>query len=188
MCQGVFFSCCEQVCSELLFPVVPLLESMRLWSFVTMTRHATWAKVNLAWGPWEPWGCHCMCWAPVPLSVLCTRLAAEPGTERTDRVTAVPVRCGLGAGAEHRWLHWCPGHSLEVTLPPAVQLAGAAEQDMCPGGCVHTQQGDNGPGTMCPGVLWYPAPLALCWCMARCFTSVGRASTLPAPEALVILQ
>lgn len=44
--QFVFF-CSKQVCSELLFPVVPQLESMRLWSFVTMTRHASWGKVNL---------------------------------------------------------------------------------------------------------------------------------------------
>lgn len=48
-CAKVFL-CCEQVCSELLFPAVPQLESTRLWSSVTMTRHATWAKVQLGMG------------------------------------------------------------------------------------------------------------------------------------------
>lgn len=42
----------KQVCSELLFPAVPQLEFMKLWNFVTMTRHATWGKVNLKFRAW----------------------------------------------------------------------------------------------------------------------------------------
>lgn len=54
----------------------------------------------------------------------------------------------------------------------------------CPGECGHTQPGDNVSGTLCPGVLCYPAPLALCWC----FPSVVRASLVPSPKSLLILH
>lgn len=80
-----------------------------------------------------------------------------------------------------------------VTLPPAVQLPGAAGQGSCTGGCVElgTRSQVAMYGTMCPGVLCYPAPCALCVGVCQsteCFSSAVRASKLPAPKALVILQ
>lgn len=107
MCQGVF-PCCEQVCSEPLFPAVPRLASMRLWSSVTMTRHATWAKVKLGLGPHSPG-------AGLPLHVLGSWPAVcalhKPGAEQGHGGQA---GSGLGTGAARAevagWVSWAsPG-------------------------------------------------------------------------------
>lgn len=120
-------------------------------------------------------------------------MAAERGSGDRQGVTAVPATCGLGAGAEAKQrLGWFPGMMGRVTLPPAVHLphaAGHLHRWVC--GAGHTQPGDNFSGTMSPSVLCYPAPLALCVGVCQsteCFSSAVRASKLPAPKALVILQ
>lgn len=104
-CAKVFF-CCEQVCSELLSPAVPQLESMRLWSCVTMTRHATWAKVQLGMGTQSALGqALALLGSCAPLCVL--HEAWQLG--RTDRWQLLS---GVGRGkAEGQG--WFPGHDLQ---------------------------------------------------------------------------